>query len=197
MQKFAARDPLHREVRTPRSPGAAAIWEKTTPNHPNQVYERLAIRHSMPFHGVFLARIQLSQLLDRGETWPSFRTDRWGNATGRVHRCGPHFLCLPFLGCVKAINLPPRHEYLPWGQRPLGCTQINYRNSMKFTCLVGAVQIYQGNRKNDGQVREINTSQRRRGNNLKNKLIIILGNRCSPSRKTINHVGLVGHFTSL
>ena len=129
----------------------------------------------MPFHGVFLARIQLSQLLDRGETWPSFRTDRWGNATGRVHRCGPHFLCLPFLGCVKAINLPPRHEYLPWGQRPLGCTQINYRNSMKFTCLVGAVQIYHGNRKNDGQVREINTSQLRRGNNLKKQINNYIG----------------------
>lgn len=100
---------------------------------------------------------------------------RWGNATGRVHRCGPHFLCLPFLGCVKAINLPPRHEYLPWGQRPLGCTQINYRNSMKFTCLVGAVQIYHGNRKNDGQVREINTSQLRRGNNLKKQINNYIG----------------------
>lgn len=149
LQKFAARDPLHREVR--RSCGYLG---KNNPKS-SQVYKRLAIRYSMPFHGVFLARLQLSQLLDRGETWPSFRTDRWGNATGRVHRCGPHFLCLPFLGCVKAINLPPRHEYLPWGQRPLGCTQINYRNSMKVTCLVGAVQIYHGNRKNDGQVREI------------------------------------------
>ena len=111
----------------------------------------LHVRYSMPFHVVY--RAPTPTPLDRGET-PSFRM---GRGTQRaVHRCGPHFLCLPFLRQLKAMNIFQKkktQEDLRTSGLCMYTSTSTYINS-KCAWLVGAVQIYRRNCQDDGQVRK-------------------------------------------